>query len=155
MKSLISLCIVMLLFSFLVKDTLDEVRFLDGTWKTENKETYEVWKKNTDGTMEGYSYKMKANEKVISEHLSIKMINDKLTYQARVPNQNNGETIPFVLNTAVKDQLSFENLSHDFPKKIQYKPLDANTILVSVLGDGDKGFRFKMMKVMPNAPKGE
>lgn len=154
MKTLFSLLTIILLFSFSEGNNLDQVRFLEGTWKTENKETYEVWKKNDDGTMEGYSYKLKAGEKVVSEYLSLKMIDGNLTYQARVPNQNNGQTIPFVLNKAVTDQLSFENLSHDFPKKIQYKSLDAQTTLVSVLGDGDKGFKFKMVK-QPPAPKGE
>ncbi len=154
MKTLVSLFTIILLFSFSRENNLDQVRFLEGIWKTENKETYEVWKKNDDGTMEGYSYKIKSGEKVVSEYLSIKMIDGNLTYQARVQNQNNGQTIPFVLNKAIKDQLSFENLSHDFPKKIQYKLLDSQTVLVSVLGDGDKGFKFKAIK-QPPTPKGE
>lgn len=154
MKTFIFLAITILLFSQSGKDTLEQVHFLEGTWKTENKETYEVWKKNADGTMEGYSYKLKAGEKVISEYLAIKLIDGNLTYQARVPNQNNGQTIPFVLNKAIQDQLSFENLSHDFPKKVQYKSLDAKTIQVSVLGEGDKGFRYRIVK-QPPTPKGE
>ena len=146
MKTFISLCIAIFLFSYSSDDALSHVKFLEGTWKTENKETYEVWKKNEDGSMEGYSYKIKADEKVVSEYLTIKIVGDNLTYQARVPNQNNGQTIPFVWNNTIKDQLSFENLSHDFPKKIQYKALDAQTILVSVLGDGDKGFKYRILK---------
>jgi hypothetical protein len=154
MKTLIYLFTSVMLLSYSAKDNLDQVSFLEGTWKTENKETYEVWKKNTDGTLEGQGYKMKAGEKVISEYLSLKMIDGNLTYLARVPNQNNGQTIPFVLNKTVTDQLSFENLSHDFPKKIQYKVINAQTVAVSVLGEGDKGFKFRMIK-QPPAPKGE
>ncbi|RFS17875.1 DUF6265 family protein [Emticicia sp. C21] len=146
MKTLICLLTLVLIFTNVADDNLTQVQFLEGTWKTENKETYEVWKKNDDGTLNGNSYKIKAGEKVVSEYLSIKMINGNLTYQARVPHQNNGQTIPFVLNRAVEDQLSFENLSHDFPKKIQYKPIDAQSILISVLGDGDKGFKYKIVK---------
>ncbi|MBA4849318.1 DUF6265 family protein [Emticicia sp. BO119] len=146
MKTLICLFSTILLFTNSSKDNLDQVQFLEGIWKTENKEIYEVWKKNTNGTMDGYSYKIKSGEKMVSEYLTIKMIDGNLTYQARVPNQNNGQTIPFVLNKTVKDQLSFENLSHDFPKKIQYKLIDPQTILVSVLGGGDKGFKFKIIK---------
>lgn len=155
MKTLISFFIITLLVSFTADDTLDQARFLDGTWKTENKESYEVWKRSEDGTMEGHAYKMKAGEKVITEYLSIRLIDGKLTYQAKALGQNNNQAIPFVLNTAVKDQLSFENLAHDFPKKIQYKVLDEKTILVSVLGDGDKGFKYKVIKQTPPAPKGE
>jgi oligoribonuclease NrnB/cAMP/cGMP phosphodiesterase (DHH superfamily) len=154
MKTLIALFAAFLVLSFSTDRDLEQVKFLEGIWKNENKDTYEVWKKNPDDTMEGYSYKMKAGEKVVSEYLSIKMIDGNLTYQAIVPDQNNGQTISFVLNKAVKDQLSFENLSHDFPKKIQYKSLDAVTILVSVLGDEDKGFQFKAIK-QPRTTKQE
>lgn len=146
MKALISLLTIFLLFRNTTNDDLNQAHFLEGAWKTENKETYEVWKKNDDGTMEGYSYKIKAGEKVVSEYLSIKMVDGNLTYQARVPDQNNGQIIPFVLNKTIKDQLSFENLSHDFPKKVQYKSIDVQTILVSVLGDGEKGFKYKIIK---------
>lgn len=146
MKIFISLISTILLCSFSANDTIDQIKFLEGTWKTENKESYEVWKSKDDGTMEGQAYKMKAGEKIITEYLSIKLIDGRLTYEAKALGQNNNQTISFVLNPAVKDQLSFENLSHDFPKKIQYKVLDGSTILVSVLGDGDKGFRYKVMK---------
>lgn len=96
--------------------------------------------------MEGQAYKIKAGEKIITEYLSIRLIDHKLTYEAQALGQNNNQKIPFVLNDLIKDQLSFENLSHDFPKKIQYKVIDDKTILVSVLGDGDNGFRYKVMK---------
>lgn len=146
MKTLTSLLIITLLFSFSKNDKLKQVHFLAGTWKTENKDSYEVWKINEDGSMEGHVYKLKAGEKVITEYLSIRIIEGKTTYEAKALGQNNNRIIPFVLNTAVKDQLSFENPAHDFPKKIQYQAMDEKTILVSVLGDGDKGFRYKIMK---------
>jgi hypothetical protein len=146
MKTLISLVIISFLFSFQTTDGLKPVQFLAGTWKTENKDSYEVWKINTDGSMEGHAYQMKAGEKVITEYLNIRIIDGKVTYQAKALGQNNNQTIPFVLNTAVQDQLSFENPTHDFPKKIQYKALDEKTILVSVLGEGDKGFRYRIIR---------
>jgi hypothetical protein len=42
--------------------------------------------------------------------------------------------------------LSFENLAHDFPKKIQYKSLNENEIQVTVTGDEGSGFSFKQKK---------
>lgn len=146
MKTFISLLCTIVLCSFSANDIPDRIKFLEGTWKTENKESYEVWKSKEDGTMEGQAYKIKAGEKIITEYLSIRLIDHKLTYEAQALGQNNNQKIPFVLNDLIKDQLSFENLSHDFPKKIQYKVIDDKTILVSVLGDGDNGFRYKVMK---------
>ena len=146
MKTIISACIFVMQMSFVKADSLSELYFLEGTWKTENKETYEVWTKAADGTLEGQGYKIKDGQKVVTEYLRISLIDGKATYQARVPNQNNNQTISFTLNSEVKDKFSFENPTHDFPRKIQYKPIDANTIQVSVLGEADKGFGYRILK---------
>ncbi len=61
-------------------------------------------------------------------------------------NQNDGKGIPFTLKSLEKNLFSFENPQHDFPKKIQYKILNSNELYVSVLGEKDKGFSYKLMK---------
>ncbi|MFT5166336.1 MAG: hypothetical protein ACI8P3_001567 [Saprospiraceae bacterium] len=43
---------------------------------------------------------------------------------------------------------SFENPAHDFPEKIIYQFLSTTQFFVQVLGEKDKGFSFKMDKVM-------
>lgn len=125
---------------------LSDLAFLQGKWKVENKETYESWKLNADNTLTGSSFKVKEGKEVISEHLSLTINGDKIIYSAKVLNQNNGEPINFTLNQEVTGKFSFENLTHDFPKKIRYTKLDEKTLFVEVLGDGDRGFSFKMIK---------
>lgn len=125
---------------------LSDLAFLQGKWKVENKETYELWKLNADNTLSGNSFKIKDGKEVISEHLSLAMNGDKIIYSAKVLNQNNGEPVNFTLNKEVTNKFSFENPTHDFPKKIQYTKLDEKTLFVEVLGEGDRGFSFKMMK---------
>lgn len=125
---------------------LKELSFLEGTWQIENKSTYEEWIFENNNFV-GVSYKLKDQNKRITETLLIKESNGQIIYEATVTNQNNGSTIPFVLNTTIKDKLSFENLEHDFPKKIQYKKLTENEILVSVLGTNDKGFEYKIIRI--------
>lgn len=146
MKTLITLGIFLTFSSFIAKDRLNGLGFLAGTWKTENKENYESWKVINDSLLEGNGYKMKAGQKVVTEYFSIKAGSGKIVYQARVPDQNNGKTIDFELNKSLKNKYSFENLSHDFPKKVQYTKLNDTTIFVEVLGANDKGFSYKMMK---------
>ena len=125
---------------------LSEVSFLEGTWKIENKDTYEKWEKNGD-VYEGHSFKMIGGQKRIMETLTIKVLNGKIKYYALVPNQNNGNAIPFTLNTEFKgDILSFENPAHDFPKKIQYKKISGTKIHVSVSGEDNKGFSYYILK---------
>lgn len=97
--------------------------------------------------MQGSDYELKAGKKVTTEHLAINIVGGSLVYTATVLNQNGGKPISFTLNNNVKCKLSFENLSHDFPNKIQYTKLNDTTLFVEVLGDGDKGFSYKMKKL--------
>ena len=122
------------------------VDFLAGTWKVKNKEQFEVWEKKSPDILQGYAYKWRDNKKIITETLSIKKLDNQLVYEATVPDQNEGKTIPFKLNREVKDCLSFENLLHDFPKKIQYKKISDKEILVRVLGENDPGFSYTIFK---------
>lgn len=145
-KAIFSLLIFTVIFAFNGKTELDTFQFLEGTWKVENKENYETWKKSDLVTFEGNAYQIKAEKKTISEYLRIKSVGDQIIYSATVLNQNDGKPIDFVLNKTVKNKFSFENLQHDFPKKIQYTVINKTTLFVEVLGEGDKGFSYKMMR---------
>lgn len=146
MKLLISTLSLITLFAFTQNDRFKEVRFLEGTWKMEKKQDYETWKVSGDTAFFGSSYTVKGKKYSYSEHLSMTEVNGEIVYTATVLNQNGGKPVAFTLNRNVKDKVSFENLTHDFPKKIQYTKIDANTIFVEVLGDNGKGFSYKMMK---------
>lgn len=124
----------------------DQISFLEGTWKIENKNQYEVWEKVSLTKLEGHSYKLVHGEKHISETLSIHKENNEIIYTALVSNQNQGKAIRFTLNQRVDSLVSFENLSHDFPKKIQYKKLNEKELQVYVLGENNQGFAYKMTK---------
>lgn len=124
---------------------ISKVNFLLGTWQIEGKQTYESWKMQ-ENKMIGESYKVKDDQKYISETLEIKETEGKVIYTATVMNQNGGKGIPFEL-VSVKDQLySFENSTHDFPNKIQYKILSKTELQVNVFGKDGKGFSYKLMK---------
>ena len=124
-----------------------DVEFLVGTWQVEGKEQFEVWKKGENDIYSGYAYSIVNGERYFSETLQIRKTGDQIVFEANVQEQNNGESIPFVLNTNVDGMLSFENLNHDFPKRIQYKRIDDQTLSVSVLGDGEKGITYKQFRV--------
>jgi hypothetical protein len=117
-----------------------------GTWKMEGEDQYEVWESTKSNELIGYSYKFYNNEKSITETLSIRKIDNQTFYEATVPDQNDGKTIRFTLNNEIKSYLSFENIEHDFPKKIQYKRINDNEIEVTVLGDQGRGFSYTQVK---------
>ena len=141
MKS-ISLLLFFLLFFSCSEKQSSNLEFMLGTWKVEGKDVYEVWGRNEANDLVGYSYIMQDNQEKISETLCIKKIGDQIVYEATVPDQNEGKSVQFILNTKIDSLLSFENERHDFPKKIQYKRIRKNILEVSVLGENDTGFSF-------------
>ena len=126
---------------------LSQLSFLEGTWKRDGKESYESWKMTSENEMRGTSYRVKEGQKRTVETLKISPQNQNIVYEATVMSQNGGKAIPFTLNPKVKDKLSFENLTHDFPNMIQYQLVNEEELLVNVLGNDGKGFSFKMKKI--------
>jgi len=120
--------------------------FLEGTWKMENREVYEVWEAPENGKMNGYSFRIREGVEVITEYLEIKYRGNDMIYTATVLNQNEGRGIEFVLNRPDSLTLSFENPDHDFPKVIQYQKRSDFEIYVQVSDGGERGFAYKMDK---------
>lgn len=112
--------------------------FIQGTWKVENKETYEHWDKINDNLFKGFSYKMKDGKMVVTEYLEIKRNDTVVIYTATVLNQNQGIGINFKL-TPSDSLYSFENPSHDFPKFIRYQSISENKMTATV-GDDEDSF---------------
>ncbi len=145
MRKLTSIGFICILFAC-SGNKASRVDFMIGTWKIEGEDQYEVWETNKNKELIGYSYKFENNEKSLTETLSIKEIDNQTFYEATVPDQNDGKTIRFTLNNDIKAYLSFENLEHDFPKKIQYRRINDNEIEVTVSGDEGKGFSYTQLR---------
>lgn len=122
------------------------VDVLEGRWKVDGRDSFEVWEKFENGLV-GYASRIKEGREIKTETLAIEMRNGTPVYLATVPGQNGGATIPFPLNANVQEMLSFENPEHDFPVKIQYKTVEQDRLFVQVLGKDGKGFSFYMDRV--------
>ena len=145
MKLCIGLIVLVSFNACSQKNDLQEINFLIGTWKMEDKENYEAWERK-DNQLYGESYKIANGQKYISEKLKIKLVQNYVVYIATVFNQNQGKAIPFRLQPSEQNLFSFENLQHDFPKKIQYDVLNKDELFVHVLGEDDKGFSYKLIR---------
>ena len=142
-----STVIINILFlTFQQNTNLSDFEFLKGEWKAEGKETYEFWMLNKNGNLRGNTYDIINGQKEIKEILGLKLKNNKIVYQATVPDQNEGKIVSFTLNTNVKNCFSFENAQHDFPKKIQYEKISENEILIRIMGDKEEGFSYKLIR---------
>ena len=140
-----------ILFTLLISITISQSfaqslpEFLQGTWKVENKETYEHWDKINDNNFKGFSYKMKDGKMVVTEYLEIKRSDKEVIYTATVLNQNQGIGIDFKL-TPSDSLYSFENPSHDFPKFIRYQSISENKITATV-GTEEDNFILVFQKI--------
>ena len=119
--------------------------FLQVTWKMENKENFEHWDRLNDNSFKGFSYKMDSGQFMISEYLDIARKGNKTIFTATVVNQNEGKSIQFE-GTKSDSTVTFENLKHDFPKKIVYQKLSDTEMLVTVSDGKQKGFTSKMIR---------
>lgn len=119
--------------------------FLHGTWKTENKLQFEHWDLLNETTLKGISYELRGGNIYIIEYLDLQHQNQDLVYTATVVRQNQGKEVAFIRNPKAVDY-SFENLSHDFPKKIIYQRLGDSEIMVTVTDGMKKTFSYKMFK---------
>lgn len=119
--------------------------FLNGTWKVENKAQFEHWDLLNETNLKGISYKIKDNKMILTEYLDLKEQNQEIIYTATVINQNQGKSIHFIMNPKDSDY-SFENVSHDFPKKIIYRKISATEIVVEITDGKKKRFSYKMHK---------
>lgn len=119
--------------------------FLPGTWKRENRESYEHWDQLNDKTLKGFSYELQDGQMLVSEYLEINQNPEGTVYTTSVMNQNQGKSIAFKL-VKTDSTFTFENPGHDFPQTIVYQKRSDAEIFVQVLGGNKRGFSYRMIK---------
>ncbi len=117
----------------------DRIGWLIGVWQreTERSITEESWSRLSESTFEGESVTTsKANgETVFTESLLLVEMEDELFYIPKVA--ENTYPVPFKLIEIGEDRATFENVDHDFPQRIQYRLLGADSLMVTISGDQD------------------
>lgn len=118
---------------------------LVGKWQINESDNYESWTLVSPDSLSGIGFRMQDGEKKISEYLSITIKDGLWTYRARVPNQNEGQTISFKGRVNEDGCRIFENPDHDFPQSIEYC-LSENRFHVTVSGSSGSGFKLILNK---------
>jgi hypothetical protein len=107
--------------------------WMAGCWeqRTARAVTHEQWMPPAGGVMIGMSRTVSGGEARSWEFLRVATVNGTLAYVAQPSGQ--GETI--FPATAVSDTLAtFENPSHDFPQRIAYRRVRADSIVARISG---------------------
>jgi hypothetical protein len=120
----------------LPKVAVNDFRWLLGTWKheTATSTTVESWRKASDKTLEGESWRVnKATpQRVFGEAILLAEMGGEIFYVPKT--SDNPLPVAFKLNSSNAKELVFENPKHDFPQKITYKLNADGTVTALVEG---------------------
>ena len=123
-------------------NSLDAMHWLLGEWVSrEGDKTFtERWKKLSQTTFEGEGITTKGSNPtpVDGEALRLVQMGNGVFYVSKVA--HNRLPVAFELTQCEPTHVVFENTTHDFPKRLEYRAIGADTLKVSVTDGGQKGF---------------
>ncbi len=115
---------------------IKNAEWLIGTWenKTQRGSVYETWTKGNNMELSGKSYMLNGKDTVVFE--TVKLIQEKndLFYIPTVKDQNKSLPVKFTLKKQSDKLLVFENPKHDFPQKISYTKINADSLVAEISG---------------------
>jgi len=115
---------------------LNKAAWLIGTWenKTARGSMYETWGKLSDVEFSGKSYVLKERDTIVFETIRLVEEQGSLFYIPVVKKQNEGLPVRFALKTISETALVFENPQHDFPQRIAYTKINADSLVAEISG---------------------
>lgn len=119
------------------KDKIKMAEWLIGSWENETDQGIlsENWEKTNDSLFHGQSYFIKKKDTLHSESVELSQNGEELIYSPTVKGQNNDLPVAFKLTSATAKQLIFENPAHDFPQKITYRMITADSLVAEISGN--------------------
>ena len=145
MKTLVkvALSVFFLSFSTFLAAQQSDFGWLIGTWKQENKMSFEVWRREGE-FLSGSAYKVdQSGNKSITEEIKLIKKGSDFYYVPDVAGPQ-GE-IEFKVTYFDKEGFTAENLAHDFPKKIIYKINEKQ--LIATISGGTKSISYSFQKI--------
>jgi len=124
-------------FAFQQTPKIDRLAWLQGCWETSSPQRTieEQWTSPLAGSMIGMGRTVRAGKLVEYEFVIIREQSDRLAYEAHPSGQ---PSAVFLSNTATDEMVVFENPEHDFPQKVGYQRMGADSLLAWIEGN-DKG----------------
>ena len=116
----------LLLLGFSQSVCAGNLDWLVGCWETPDKSAKEVWVKEKNGDLLGFSVAIDGGQVVFYEVLYITRLDDgSATYSAHPVGQ---PTATFTATAVTGTEVTFSNPSHDYPQEISYKRDDKNLL---------------------------
>ncbi|MGK4567578.1 DUF6265 family protein [Flavobacterium sp. 3HN19-14] len=93
-----------------------------------------ILEKKNDSTLIGSSFFIQNKDTVFAEQIALEERDGELTYIPTVSEQNEGKPVAFKMTSSTKNQMIFENPSHDFPQKITYNLVGKDSLIAEISG---------------------
>ena len=118
------------------EEQFDHMRWMQGKWTMfgDNKSMTEQWEFLNDTSIVGNNFFVLDRDTFQPEYLSIKVVDSSIYYIAKVSDQNDGMSIPFLLTKSANGKHLFVNPSHDFPNNIFYENVGDTVMRATVSG---------------------
>ena len=129
--------------------TLEKTNWLLYEWEnnTSDGRFSEKWSRQNDSTFYAESFFIANQDTLFAETIQLIQQENDLLLIVSVPNQNKEKPVTFRLTKLTENEFVFENPAHDYPKKIQYKLINNDSLYAEINGRGKKeGFPFKKVK---------
>ena len=132
-KLLFSVAVILSLSAFVDTDNKNifkKLYALEGVWKMTTKRgvIYEEWKKVDKNYLQNKGYIIKGTDTIINERVALTKTAKGIFYTSTVEDQNNKQPIVFKMTKEKNNHFVFENTNHDFPKRIVYKLITADSL---------------------------
>ncbi len=113
---------------------------LEGTWKMNTKRgaICEEWKKMDKNYLQNKGYMIKGTDTIVTERVALTKTTEGIFYTSTVEDQNNKQPIAFKMTRTENNMFVFENPQHDFPRRIVYELVTADS-LHAYIDDGIDG----------------
>ncbi len=144
MKITTALLALFFLVAFIPSDDNDKVFTklygLQGNWrmKTSHGAICEEWKKMNEHYLQSKGYTITGKDTVITERVALANSETGISYTSTVETQGKKYPVEFKMTKNVNNTFIFENQQHDFPKRIVYELVTADS-LHAYIDDGVDG----------------
>ncbi|MEP7322799.1 MAG: DUF6265 family protein [Saprospiraceae bacterium] len=112
------------------KKTFKKLYGLEGVWKMniKNGSLCEEWKMVDKYFLQSKGFMIKGKDTMVNERVELKASEGGISYTSRVEDQNNKMPISFTMTSSKDNEFVFENPQHDFPKRIVYHLISADSL---------------------------
>lgn len=109
-------------------------KWLQGEWKLQGAEVYEVWQWQNDTLLAGALFRQEGEEMVRDENIMLTTRSNAIYYIPQVFTHHQSKPVEFLITSYTDTSFIAQNPAHDFPQEITYTLLDKQSLRAIIKG---------------------